>query len=201
MKLLWTGTDSLMLVDLSRRMWIKRPYWWAFRLWIRIADKYFVQEHYVKSHMSGVDLVKFKVKKPIRLFDEPLQPTKIIQLEGIKKKKHKDFNILYYYPQSVMEDSFVRWLYGVDLIEKLRDSLPMKIQVNTNFIRVDGSLDMTEIYPIVDFYLRPNRHDGYSRMIKECQLLDIPYYWSMTGKPQYSIIKARFKKHYDVLKK
>ena len=49
---------------------------------------------------------------------------------------------------------------------------------NITWIRVDGKQDMAKIYPIVDFYLRPNRHDGNPYMIKECEANNIPYYWS-----------------------
>ena len=40
-----------------------------------------------------------------------------------------------------------------------------------------GSLSLI-FYPFVDFYLRPNRHDGPSRIRMECDINDIPYYWT-----------------------
>jgi hypothetical protein len=61
-----------------------------------------------------------------------------------------------------------------------------------NFIKVDGSQDMSKIYPITDFYLRPNRHDGSSRMIRECEINEIPYYHS-TKKPDIFDITVKLK--------
>jgi hypothetical protein len=37
---------------------------------------------------------------------------------------------------------------------------------------------MDDIYPLIDFYLRPNRHDGDPRMVRECIENGIPYYHS-----------------------
>ena len=47
-----------------------------------------------------------------------------------------------------------------------------------NIIEINGNDDMELIYPIIDFYARPNRHDGNPRMIRECQINNIPYYHS-----------------------
>ena len=89
------------------------------------------------------------------------------------KKKHDGFNILLYMPASKNKE-FTHWLYGYDIYETLRDALGSRV----NWIIVDGSQDMSGIYPIVDFYFRPNRHDGWPYMVQECIKNNIPYYWS-----------------------
>ena len=48
---------------------------------------------------------------------------------------------------------------------------------DVNWIVVDGTQDMAKVYPIVDFYYRPTRHDGSPYMIRECRANNIPYYW------------------------
>ena len=54
----------------------------------------------------------------------------------------------------------------------------MLVGENINFIVVDGSRNMKDVFPVVDFYLRPNRHDGASRLRRECEIQEIPYYWT-----------------------
>ena len=65
-------------------------------------------------------------------------------------------------------------LAGYDIYLILRYALSGLV----NWIVVNGSSDMSKIYPIVDFYLRPNRHDGMPCMVRECLENLIPYYWS-----------------------
>ena len=49
---------------------------------------------------------------------------------------------------------------------------------------------MEEVFPIIDLYIHPNRHDGYSRLIRECDIQNIPYYWTHEN-PNYNQLKAK----------
>jgi len=164
MKLFWTGTDSLMLVDYSMRKLRKKPYWFIFRMLIRMMD-IFVEGHYCDSNNVADNVMKFGVKKKVQVFKDKLNhPVKY------PKKKHEGFNVIYYNPSGGDRD-FREWLYGLDIIASVESSLP-----GITFVELDGSKDMSKIYPIADFCLRPNRHDGSSRMVQECKINNIPYY-------------------------
>jgi len=85
-------------------------------------------------------------------------------------------NVLVYYPSGRQRRVDIKWLYGIDIVEKLETLHP-----EWNFIYVDGS--QKDIYRGIDIILRPNRHDGYAKMIVEAKFLNIPYIWSYeTGK-------------------
>lgn len=133
------------------------------RMVVKLAD-IFVQKHVVVSEHL---LPEMKLKKPIIVQNNP-----VWYAEPLPKKPHKGFNILYY--QGIGSNQvFMNWLYGKDVVGEIKNLFP-----ELNFIEVSGSRDMKEIYPIIDFYLRPNRHDGDPRMVRECILNNIPYYHS-----------------------
>lgn len=178
MKLFWTGTDSLMLIDYSMRKLRKKPYWFVFRILIRIIDN-FIECHYCDSENVADNLRKFGVKNKIEVFRDKLKHNK-----QYPKKSHKGFNVIYYRPQGG-DRHFRKWLYGFDLIDEAKQKLP-----HINFIELDGSRDMKQIYPITDFMLRPNRHDGSSRIRQECDIQKIPYYWTFKNPDINDIIKA-----------
>lgn len=83
--------------------------------------------------------------------------------------------ILVYAPKG----KFKEWLYGWDIIQWVMNCYPQ-----INWIRVTGNSDMNTIYPKVDAYIRPTRHDGDPLMLQECKQRNIPYYWSVNGKPE-----------------
>ena len=84
--------------------------------------------------------------------------------------------ILVYYPHTIKSKIDLRWLYGFDIVEKL-----IKWHPEWEFVILDGS--QKNIYHNIDVLLRPTRHDGLSRMIKEAHYHKIPYIWSYeTGK-------------------
>ncbi len=167
MKLFWTGTDSLMLVDYSMRKLSKRPYWFVFRILVRMIEP-FIECHYCNSDNIADNLLKFGMKKNIKMYHSELNYP-----EKFDKIKHDGFNVIYYNPHFRPDKEFTTWLYGLDIIEQIKKELP-----EVNFIELDGSRDMSEVYPITDFMLRPNRHDGLSRMKRECNIQNIPYYWT-----------------------
>lgn len=162
MKAIWTGTDSLFLVRFPKQLKkTKIFYVLALRLFARITD-FFAQEHYSCGELVENNLRKFGMKKKIAQFEDILwYPDKI------EKKPHEGINVLYYYPKK--DTKFNRWLYGKDVFEKIRFYVDRYCE-NVNFIVVDGTANMKEIYPIVDILIRPNRHDGHPRMVDECSL-------------------------------
>lgn len=188
MKLYWTGTDSLMLIDLSRRSFRKKLVWLLFRIIVKVLDKFYVESHYVDHSLLKDRLKKFKVSKPIVVLSDQIQ-----HKNKYTKKAHSKFNLLYYMPHKTSDTSFWKWVYGYDVYLKIKDNLS---GMNINWIEVDGSKDMNKIYPIVDFYLRPNRSDGASRMRQECEIQGIPYYWSQTNPNHQEAIK-KIKKEYE----
>lgn len=167
MKLFWTGTDSLMLVDYSMRKLRKRPYWFVFRVLIKIMD-YFIESHYCDSENVADNVRKFGTRRPVKILHD-----KINYLHRFEKQPHEGFNVIYYNPVNRADRGFKRWLYGIDIIKQVRRRMP-----EINFIELDGDVDMSKIYPITDFMIRPNRHDGASRMRQECDVNEIPYYWT-----------------------
>src|SRR6056300_657292 len=171
MKLLWTGTDSLMLVDYSMRKWYKKPYWFAFRILARILDKWFVQEHYVDAEHLVYNLVSFGMGRPIKVVRDQLNHP-----VAYPKRPHFGYNVIYYNPTNRRggDKEFTRWLYGLDIIEEAKRHTNSFV----NWIELDGYADMSEIYPVADMMVRPNRHDGASRIRQECEINNIPYYWT-----------------------
>jgi hypothetical protein len=184
MKLYWTGTDSLMLVDYSMRRLSKKPYWFVFRLLVKVLE-YFIQGHMCISDNIADNLRKFGVKKPIEITE-----TKIRYTELMEKVKHDTFNVIYYRPKDTNDREFTDWLYGYDIINQVKHALPF-----LNFIELDGTADMVKVYPIADFLLRPNRHDGPSRMRLECEIQGILYYWTNNNPKVYIAINYLLKSY------
>ena len=187
MKILWTGSDVLYatkFVKHSKKS--KYIYMFCFRVFAKLAD-IFCEQHYVVSKHLISELKPLKLKKKISvLVDPPLHPKKY------KKIPHEGFNVLYYRGLGDNQ-KFKDWVYGKDIVDKIRGaSFPGYCECSLsslrtytpllyfkiNVIEVNGKSDMSKIYPIIDFMVRPNRHDGNPRMVMECEINDIPYYWS-----------------------
>ena len=179
MKLLWTGTDSLMLLDVSRQPLKKKIYWIIFRVLARIIDV-FADEHYCDSENVADNVRKFGMKKKISVV-----PDKLNHTDKYPKIDHDGFNVIYYLPNCNKDKKFKEWLYGYDVFKKISSTMPY-----VNFVILDGTNNMEEIYPLTDFYLRPNRHDGASRMVQECKIQQIPYYHSVTDPNFEEAIKS-----------
>lgn len=158
----WKGTDALTLCCFppGKRIWYVRIV--LRRLKWKVIHRFY--KHIVVSESLGYYLELFGIHNYNVVADPP------ISVDGIKKKSHKGVNILYYYPGDRGNRYFKRWVYGFDLYQKLLWSFR-----DVKFKVVNGSQDMTEVYPIIDGYIRPNRHDGEPRMILECEKLEIPY--------------------------
>ena len=102
-------------------------------------------------------------------------------------------NILVYYPNGHQKRVDLKWLYGIDIIEKLKEK-----HSEWDFKVADGSIKKDKLYNNIDIYLRPTRHDGMARMILEAKSINIPIIWSYeTGKyvkPNIHRIERRLKK-------
>ena len=99
--------------------------------------------------------------------------------EKYPKQAHEGINIGYYQPN---DSVFSRWKYGIDFLE---DAVAMQHQLKVdpatlNWIKLDGKQDMSQIYPILDLYVRPSRHDGWPRINSECEENGIPVIYDET---------------------
>jgi hypothetical protein len=178
MKILWTGTDALMMHDISKRKLRKKPFWLVLRMVMKFLDRVYVENHFVNAEWIRHELLQSGFKRPIQIMMTPLKYNK-----PFPKREHDTVNVLYYKPPR-KDLKWRDWLYGIDLIEKLMEEYKGRV----NFIGVDQSFDMKHVFPFVDLYIRPNRHDGYSRLIRECDIQGIPYYWSYEN-PSYTKMK------------
>ena len=166
MDLLWTGTDVLFMQKYPGGRYNVKVF--IFRILVAVLDRWFIERNYVIAEHLKKEL---HLTKPVLLYSPPME------LKVYPKKEHYGFNILYYLPKK-KNQKFTDWLYGADIIRDLMNARRFYFPYDVDWYRVDGTQDMADIYPIVDFYLRPNRHDGSPYMIKECEANNIPYYWS-----------------------
>lgn len=167
------GTDALTLVSNPPGTLIWHLKLILYRIKWKILMRFF-DEHWVVEKHLGEYLKKYGVKEYKVKHDYP-------KYGRIEKIEHEGFNILYYCPKKPYNlggYKYLHWLYGYDIFTQL------KCLVNANFIEVDGTLDLNIIYPIVDLYIRPTRHDGYPRMIDECEINEIPVIKSVNFKPE-----------------
>jgi len=165
------GTDVLLISrwNFSCRLY-KRLYQIYIRVRTRLLDP-FVDEYWVPHPDLVYELRSAGITKPIKIKSLDLK-----YLEKIEKIEHDTFNILFYWPGDRGNAKLWRWIYGYDVFLEIKKRLGTKVW----WIIVHGEADLKGVFPIVDFYLRVNRHDGYSRLIDECDIQEIPYYWSRT---------------------
>lgn len=169
MKLYFTGSDVLLLNQFPPGLRkIKYPYVLLMRLWVRLS-KHFIEEYWCVDDHLIPEMREFGIKREIKIFHHPVE-------HNIKypKVKHNTFNILYYCPSG--NDKLNKWIYGYDVFTHIRNYYKYVHEVR--FLRSWGQYNMEETYPITDFYIRCNRHDGDARMVRECEIQGIPYYWT-----------------------
>jgi len=165
----WWGTDALTLVKNppGNKIWHLKLilYRLKWKLYQRLFD-----EHWVVHKRLEKYLREFGVKTKIIIKPMPAVYGKF------DKKKHQGFNVLYYCPAKPVNlggMKYIHWVYGYDIFLELQKRFK-----EVNYVHVSGGRDMSKIYPIIDFYIRPNRHDGMPRIVLECRRNKIPYYWS-----------------------
>lgn len=99
-------------------------------------------------------------------------------------------NILVYSPKKPRKRLDLNWIYGLDIIQKLK-----KKHSEWNFLVADGTRSEESFFDGIDVYLRPSRCDGWAIMVKEAEYCDIPTIWSFeTGdfiEPDIDDIEAR----------
>jgi len=156
----WYGTDALKLVMCPPgafrwhvKIFLQRIFW---RLMWRFFD-----EHWINTPKLAVHLIKFGISENrIKHVEVPWKKVKY------KKVKHDGFNILFYMPKSTGHiQKYKNWIYGKKYLDYLRKWIK-----DVNWIVLDGSYDMSEVYPIADAYIKVNKHAGsdYNRIAKEC---------------------------------
>lgn len=166
----WMGTDAL-------TMWFFPP-GKNFLMVILHRIKMLLLEPFIYQHwvtgsrlIKSLDKVWFIKSNKVKVV---YWPGNILRVS--EKQKHDTFNILYYHPKN--SGKFENWVYGIDVIEGLKERLSQ-----VNWMRVDGNQDMRKIYPVIDLYIRPSRHDGAPRINLECQENGIPVLFSEDGNP------------------
>jgi len=179
----WMGTDALTLIKNppGNKIWHCKLFFYRikWRILIRFFDEHWVVEKHLGKYLKKYGVKNIKVK-----YDDPLYGK-------VEKKKHDGFNILYYCPIKAVNlggMKYIHWVYGYDIFLELQKRLK-----GVNYIHVKGGTDMNKIYPIIDLYIRPNRHDGMPRIILECIKNNIPFYWSKNWKPDINEIINQIK--------
>lgn len=170
----WLGTDALKLTDFPPT---DSVFWWGRIIFERIlwkAMEPLIKEHWIDHERLRTHLIEFGIdNRKIKVVPDALNYGKY------KKKSHKGVIILYYFPKVNKNRKYKEWKYGYDYFLYANEHFARQI----NWIVVDGSQDMSKIFPIVDGYLRPSRHDGGARLVKECRLNQIPVYFPEDGQP------------------
>jgi len=181
MDLAWTGTDVLFMNKYPKGIKFRfKVKIFVFRIFVHILERFFTERNWVVSEHLGKEL---KLRHKPMLIEYPRSSPDYQYLVKYPKIKHDGFNILYYFPSGKKNKEFIEWLYGWDIYNSLRlyfntELLLLNKQYNINWIVVGGKLNMSAIYPYIDFMIRPNRHDGMPMMVRECIINEIPYYWS-----------------------
>ncbi len=136
--------------------------------WVKIRArllKPFISEWWTDAEYLIPFIKAFYPKAKTRVVKDELKYT-------VKYRKwvHPIFCVMYYYPANEYNKNYCRWVYGKDIIENLIRLFP-----DFYWIRIDGTNDLSKVFPMVDAYIRPNRHDGTPRLIEECKIQEIPY--------------------------
>lgn len=189
----WCGTDALKLVMYppGKKIWYIRIF--LERILWRIIHRFF--NHWAKSKQIQKALIKFGVNpKKIKLMKNFKKDYHL----NLKKKKHRRFNILFYWSKSKRRNhKYKKWYYGYDLFVEFREKVRMLNYPYINFMVVKGNHNMKGIYPVIDLYIRFNRWDGDPRMIIECESLKIEYYYNTDFKPNIEEALIKFKEIYE----
>ena len=172
----WLGSDALKLVKYPPGKWT-----WKIRIFMeRVLWKLFeflIDEHRIVHPRLSKYLIDFGIPEK-KITVKPMLPLCYYCVNSCSKIKHDGINIAYYYPGDRGNRKFKRHTYGLDIIEQIISMFPQ-----VNWIHLDGKKNICVVYPILDAYIRPSRHDGLPRIILECLALDIPYYWGEEFKP------------------
>lgn len=170
----WKGTDTLKLVmypPTLQKTWYVRIF--LERILFKIIEPLF-REHWVDHECLAGDLIKFGIKADkISLRYDPVWDD-----VTINKRKHSKF-VVTYFEYHGGNKYFKDWLYGRDYIQEAINNFKkhkdIKFRPITNKMSKQRILD---ILAVTDLYIRPNRHDGNSRLAQFCKICKIPTYHS-----------------------
>jgi hypothetical protein len=165
----WCGTDALKLVmypPTSNKLWYVRIF--LHRVFWRVMWRFFTY-HYIDSISLGVDLENFGI---------PISKIRVIKdnyrwsPRNIPHACTGKFVVLYYSPKS-KDSIFKVWLYGLDTI--LDTKMRFKGD-DIEWLKYDGTDDIAPYLRVANVYVRPNRHDGSSVLVRQCEYNNIPVY-------------------------
>lgn len=174
---IWTGTDALTMVKYppGEKRWYVRIF---FRRLMHKYFDFFFKQHWVCAFNLAQELIDFGIdpKKITTVEDEPLN------LPGIQRAKPtKSILIAYYKYPKQKNKKFKDWVYGLDIIE---EAMKHEYSKKVIFYPLNGKQNMRYIYPVIDLFLRPNRHDAIPpRTVRECRQVGIPIYWDPNFTP------------------
>ena len=168
----WGGTDALKLVCFPPT----KQYSWYLKIIVeRILWKILeplTREHWIDHEDLAADLISFGIKKEkISIHSDPIWPDKLEH----GRDCHLFFSVAYY---RVIDKNqvFKDWLYGYDIIEHLK-----KLHPAWNWMEIRPTHSKRIILWTLrcsDVYIRPNRHDGNSRLAEFCRANNIPVWHS-----------------------
>lgn len=190
MKLYFTGSDTILLNKFPKQLPRRKIFYvWLYRFFIWLS-KFCTEEYWTVHEHLIPEIVRFGIKEDkIKVFQHPYNETKFPKVE------HMYFVITYYLPKD--SDKWNEWIYGYDIYQVVRSYFWRYNEVK--FMVIDGTQDMANVWPVTDFYLRCNRHDGGARLVDEAKVNEVPYYWSYENPSIDEIIqsieKARTNKH------
>ena len=153
--------------------------------------------HVIKMRLLNIVITEHWIINKCLIRDYPkLENKKIVlwppdKFTKIKKKKHNNFIVGYYFPA---DTKFNRWKYGIDIIKKLKIEFP-----NIIFLRLFREIPDIS-FRIMDCYIRPSRHDGMPRINLRCEIEGIPYKYSSDFKPEFEDFKKWINEKYEVNK-
>jgi hypothetical protein len=155
----WNGNDALKLV-------VPIPFRWFNILRNKITNL-FVDTHYAQGYLQ---VARVFLKLGIRPILRPFKSMLEYDFDFIRQK-NRLFTIIYYAPYElplwqIRLGYSRRWLYGIDLIDKLKLDLPA-----FNWIVIRPGMyvqeEMKRIYCYAHLYLRPSRSDADPLMTRE----------------------------------
>lgn len=167
----WVGTDAIKLNVMPDGNLLFKLRVINYRIFWKIAHRRF-NEHWVNHKELKQALLDFGIPED----KIKIKPTEV-ELKKYPKKEHKLFNILFYINLrgGTKDLRSIIWTYGqkyFDFLVRYVDYFPEYL----NVILVDGSSDMSKIYPITDCYIKINttKYNGLNRIGKECEYNNIP---------------------------
>jgi len=166
----WKGTDTLKLVmypPTKQKLWYVRI-WLERQIWK--LTEWMIREHWVDHDCLIENLEKFGIDtNKIKVVSDPIWTDKV------HREDHEKFTVMFYRPRAGNQ-YFKDWLYGWDVIKKI-----MMNNSHWQFYRIDqhtSKFTVILLLQTTDIYIRPNRHDGRSRLAEFCKQNGIPVFHS-----------------------